>query len=184
MDFIISQIIGGIAIVILLAYTLLKVNRKVIMWGTIITNVLWFIHYMLLDAYSGALCSAICAIMSFLFSFKGKNKVLSSNIWPVLFGATFVVIGIVTWDNFYSLLPVTCEILLVIALWLDRELLIKAMCIPVAAIWVIYNLIYFSWLGMIGQALSLVFHIFYVIRAKIKGDTAKIHSDDKKISDR
>ena len=166
--FIISQIIGGISVCILLTYTLLKVNRKIILWVTVTTNLLWLVHYILLKAYSGALCSMVCAIMSCVFSYKGRNKVLSSNILPVLFGTIFIIIGIATWDNFYSLLPVTCEILLVIALWLDRELLIKTMCIPVAAIWVIYNLIYFSWLGMIGQALSLLFHIYYVVNVWLK----------------
>ena len=161
--YIFAQILGGVAIAVILAYSILPVGRKIILLGNILVNLLWAVHFAILGAYSGALCSLLCSIMALVFYFKGRGKILSSIFVPVAFGALFLAFGIITWDNYYSLIPAAVNIMLVVALWLNREILIKILYIPMAALWVFYNAIYFSWIGIIGQSLSFCFNTAFVI---------------------
>ncbi len=166
--FIAAQILGGLSIAILLGYSVLKVSRKVILVCNMLINLLWAAHYFLLGANTGALCSLLCVAMTFVFYFKDTVKWLGKLYVPILFGVAFAVFGIVTWENWFSIIPVVGNILLVIAMWLDKEIVIKATCIPVAALWVVYNSIYFSYIGAIGQSLSFVAHVFYVAKYYLK----------------
>lgn len=162
--FVIAQILGGIAILILLGYTIMKVNRGTILACTIAINLLWALHYLLLKAYTGCVCSLICVGTVAVFFFKGKIKLLSG-IWvPIFFGIIYLLFGILTWENKFSLLPILCSFLVVIALWNDREIVIKSIFIVVALLWVIYNSVFFSYIGMIGQGLSFLFNALYVIK--------------------
>ena len=54
--------------------------------------------------------------------------------------------------------------IIIVALWMDREIVIKTLYIFVAALWVVYNVAYFSYIGVIGQSLSFLFNIFYVAK--------------------
>lgn len=118
---------------------------------------------MLLEAYSGAVCSTFCALMVWTFSFKGKRRFLSRPFVPLFFAALFLAGGLLTWQGTESLIPITGNIFLIIAMWRDREWTIKAICILVAALWGVYNYMNRSLIGTIGQTLSLVANLVYVV---------------------
>ena len=159
-----AQLLGFIATAILLTYTLCNVNRRTIMICNIIINTLWAVHYLILKAYTGAFCSFFTAIMVVASSFKGKNR-LFQGLWvPAFFNISFIVIEILTWAGLPTLIQMAGNILLVIAMWCDREIEIKGLFIPVGILWFIYNFIYFSWIGLICQALAVTFNIIFVAR--------------------
>ena len=162
--YILAQTIGFCATAILLTYTLCNVSRKTIMVCNVIINTLWAIHYLILEAYTGAFCSLFTASMVLACSFKGKNK-LFTGIWiPVFFNICFIVIEIFTWAGFPTLIQMAGNAILVIAMWCDKEIEIKALFIPVGILWFIYNFIYFSWIGLICQTLAVSFNVFFVTR--------------------
>lgn len=162
--YIAAQISGGLSIAILLVYTLVRVSRKTILICNILINLLWALHYLLLGAYTGAICSFICAFMVAVFFLKGRVKWLSGIYVPLFFAAVFIVFGIVTWNDIFSVIPIVGHMIIIVALWMDREIVIKTLYIFVAALWVVYNVAYFSYIGVIGQSLSFLFNIFYVAK--------------------
>lgn len=166
--FITAQIIGGIAVALLLFYAIKEVSRNAILVFNIAINLLWAVHYFMLKAYTGAACCLICVAMIIVFRFKRSAKFLSGIYVPLFFGAVFITFGILTWDNALSLIPIAINILITIAMWLDRALLIKTLALPIATLYIIYNFFYFSYIGAIGQSLSLVFHTVFVIKENIK----------------
>lgn len=169
--YILAQVLAGLSIAILLGYTLVKVNRFVILVCNVIINLLLAAHYFLLDGYTGGACSLICAFMVAVFFFKGKIKWLSTLFTPIFFGVFFVVFGILTWKDGWSVIPIVGNLIVLTALWLDKEVLIKSLYAIVAALWIIYNLFglaEISYLNVIGQSLALLFDIFYVSKYFIK----------------
>ena len=176
-----AQIIGFCATAILLTYTLCTVGRKTIMTCGAIVNALWAVHYLLLDAYTGAFCSFFTAFMIWICSFKGKNAFFRGLWVPIIFNISFIVIEIFTWAGFSTLIQMAGNILLVIALWSDREISIKALCIPVGILWFIYNFIFFSWMGLICQALAVSFNVIYVARYVLRNRKASLvdHTDEQ-----
>ena len=161
-SFIFLQLLAVAAISLLVWYTIRPVSRRAIMSFNIVINLLWAGHYMLLKAYSGAVCSVFCALMVWVFSYKGKRPFLSKLAVPLFFAIMFLAGGLLTWQGIGSLLPIMGNILLVIAMWRDREWTIKAICILVAALWVVYNWMNRSLIGGIGQTLSLIANLVYV----------------------
>ena len=161
--FIISQLLAVTAIVLLLWYTIKPVSRHHIMLFNIAINLLWTVHYILLQAYSGAICSAFCALMVWIFSFKGKKRFLSRPIVPIFFVVFFLFGGLLTWTGAISIIPIVGNILLVAAMWQNREWTIKAICVLVAALWIVYNYMNQSPIGTVGQTLSFFANLFYVV---------------------
>lgn len=162
--YITAQVLGIFATVILLGYTLVKVDRKRIIVYNIIINILWALHYFILKAYTGAFCSLFTALMVYISSFKGKNKFFETAAVPVIFSIMYVIIEMFTWSGMPTVIQMAGNIILTIAMWSDEEKRIKALFIPVGILWFIYNYIYFSPIGLIGQALAVSFNVFYLVR--------------------
>ena len=162
--FIIAQIAAFIAIALIIYSSFRKVGRQALLIFNIITNILNATHYLLLDAYSGAVCSVIFTIMLAVFYFKGKTKFLSSIALPILFGAAFIGFGLLTYQNWISVIPIVGHCLLVIAFWMDEEIVIKEFCVVVAAMWTVYNGLIWSPVNFIGQLFCFFSYSSFVIR--------------------
>ena len=162
--YLVAQLIGFCATAILLTYTVCNVSRRTIMICNMIINTLWAVHYLMLQAYTGAFCSFFTTIMVAACSLKGKNRLFQGYWVPVFFNLSFILIEIFTWAGVPTLIQMVGNIILVIAMWCDREIEIKGLFIPVGILWFIYNLIYFSWIGLICQALAVSFNVFFVVR--------------------
>ena len=166
--YILAQAIGFLATAILLTYTLLTVSRKTIVVCNIFINSFWGIHYLILGAFTGAFCSFFTALMVVGCYFKGKNKFFSGPWVPLFFNIAFIIIEIFTWVGAPTLIQMAGNFLLVMAMWSDKEIEIKFLFIPVGILWFIYNFIYFSWIGLICQALAVSFNVFYVTKYFMK----------------
>lgn len=164
MSFIIAQIIGAIAIVLLIYSSAKKVGRKPLLIFNILINLLWAIHYIMLDARSGCACSVIAAIMVFASYFKGNNKFMSSPAVPVFFSIVFIVFGLITYQNPISIIPIVGNILVTVAFWNDKEYTIKSIFVVVAFMWVVYGGLIGSVISVIGQSMSFFTNLSYVIR--------------------
>ena len=95
MEFVIAQIIGGIATVLFILITIFKVGRTKILLGNVLINALWVIHYILIKAPSGIISASIIVLMTIVYYFKGKNKFMSLPIVPILFCISFIVMQII-----------------------------------------------------------------------------------------
>ncbi len=146
---------------LLLASSLANLRRRTLLFCQVAINLLLGASYLLLEGYSGAFCSFLCAGMVLCFAFKEKFRTL---LVPVLFAAAYAAFAVFTWQGAASLLPAAGNILLVMAFWCDSEVAMKAWIALVAALWVIYNLCVGSYAGAVGQGLSFVFHVIYVVR--------------------
>ena len=78
--YLIAQALGFVATAILLTYTLCNVSRKTIMICNIIINSLWAVHYLILDAYTGAFCSFFTAVMVFARFWRSLSMCSSSPV--------------------------------------------------------------------------------------------------------
>ena len=75
--FVAAQIAGGFAIAVLLAYSIVKVTSRTILFCNIVINLLWAVHYLLLGAYTGCACSLLFTLMVTVYFFKNSCRFLS-----------------------------------------------------------------------------------------------------------
>ena len=103
--YIVAQIIGFIVFVIsLIAYH--RNKKEKILGNMIISNILNLIHYLLLEAYSGCATKVMAIARDSFIIIKKKNKVLSSNIFLILFILIYIVVGIFTYNGILSIFPI------------------------------------------------------------------------------
>lgn len=177
----IAEIISVLAISLIVYSSIKKVGRKTLLVFNIIINLMNATHYLLMQAYSGTACCLIFCAMLAVFYFKGATKFLSSLVVPALFMVAFVVFGLLTYQNWISLFPIVGHSLLVIAFWMDREIVIKEFCVGIALMWVAYNGLIHSYVNFFGQIGCFISYLIFVIRYYVKKKKAAENTENAEI---
>ena len=165
MEFFIIQFIGLIGYSTL-AFSYFKNTKKNILLIQILSYFMFIIHYYLLDAKTGAICNLlglIAFIVIYLFDkFKLKNKKLLSLILiPLL-----VIISLITYENILSIFPIIASVIAIISFLSDSENLIRKIGIVAAICWLIYAIVYKSYVAIIFEVITLTSVVIAFIKKK------------------
>lgn len=153
--YIASQIAGFIAFILsLIAYHQKKKNK--IFKTMMIANVLDIVHYVLLGAYSGCLTKVIALVRNELIIVKEKNKKFNNGIILILLFIIYLISGIVTYKNIYSMLPILAAMIYLYFIWNGNELKVKKVAFYCYFLWLIYNIFVFSIAGIISNCVSII----------------------------
>ena len=115
---IIAQTIGIVAMVLtILCYQLKKRSRILIMQYT--GNALWVVHYFLLGSFTGLIMNALNVLRGIIYSLD--KKWAKSIIWIFIFCAASITLGILTFQAWYSVLPIIGTVIATIALRIRDE---------------------------------------------------------------
>ena len=155
------QAVGAAALVAGIASVQFK-SRKGILLAQLLANALWFIHFGLLGALTGALLNAIGALRAYLF-FRWRSSKWSRAVFWVVLGTVFIA-GIMTWGTPVSLLAVIGIVLSTIALWQDNEQHIRWLLLIGSPIWFIYDFLVGSYVGSINELIFSASIIVALIR--------------------
>ena len=177
MIYLISQIIVLISFIISIAYGAVKVSRKTILFCELVINILYGTHNLLLGATTGAVMNFIALIVLVIYYYKGKNKVLSSNLIPLFAMLTFMTAGLLSWNNIYSLFPMIGAMLFALAMWFDSEKDIKVVVIILQVMWLLYAISNNSIVAIIGQSFIVLSLTMYLILGdKYKKITSSVNA--------
>ena len=126
---IIAQIIGFVALLCYLLSYQLRSNRGLYLAQTA-GNFLFMIQFLLLGAYSGCV-----------------NLII----------AAFAAVLVLTWDGWTSLLPFAAMTTCTVAFWTDNALNIRKANLFVACpSWIIYDVVFHSWAGVLNETITIV----------------------------
>lgn len=155
MIYIIAQIIGFIAFTIsLIAY---HRNKKEEIFKTMmVANILDIIHYLLLSAYSGCITKVIALIRNKIIIVKEKNKKLNNIIVLIILFIAYLISGILTYKNIYSVLPILAAMIYLYFVWNGNELKVKKVACYCYFLWLVYNIFVFSIAGILSNVISII----------------------------
>ena len=155
MIYIIAQIIGFIAFVIsLLAYH--RKKKEKIFQTMMIANVLDIVHYLLLNAYSGCVTKVIALLRNKIIIVKEKNKKINNNMVLVILFSAYLISGILTYKNIYSVLPILAAMIYLYFVWNGNELKVKKVAFYCYFLWLAYNIFVFSIAGIVSNVVSIL----------------------------
>ena len=158
MNNILIQIIGGIGY-FLLALSFYKKEKKEILLMQVIAYIFFTIHYYLLNAITGTICNIlglISLVIIYYLSIKNKKKDRIVLVMiPILLG-----ISILTYQNIYSIFPIISIIISLLSFINDDENIIRFIGIISAIGWLIYAIVYHSYV-------AIAFEIFTIISTVI-----------------
>ena len=81
----------------------------------------------------------------------------------------YIIIGLSNYDSFISILPVVAYTLFTISIFNENPLYIKLINVFVSSLWLVYDIIYKSYAGMVSDTcmiITLIVGIFFIIVKK------------------
>ncbi len=165
MDNIIAQIIGVLGL-LCNGLSFQQKKRKGILSFQICAAALFVVHYIILGAYTGAVINFLGMLRSIVF-INSDKKWAKHPVWLGVFVVVFTVASIVTWVDWYSILPATAMVLTTISYWLKNETKIRLVTFPSSPCWLVYNILTGSVAGVLTECVVMSSLIIAIVRYDI-----------------
>ena len=120
-----------------------------------LAGIIFGIHYVLLGAHTAGLIQFIFAFNVFLLSSQTENW-RTWRGWKWVVSGTVVVISLVTWNGFPSLIPCACSISGTLSNWSRNGKIIRMWRLFfISPMWILYDIIVHSWPGVVLELISM-----------------------------
>lgn len=157
--------IFGLAAVALFVFSYQLKNRRDIILCNCASRVLYVTQYFLLGAFEGALLDIVAFFVS-LLCYRREKKFVNKHfiLTVILANAAIIGVGMLSYRNVFSLLPIFGVIFETLALWLKKERNILFASLLGAPFWLVYNLLNMAYGSAIGNVITLVSITIAIIR--------------------
>ena len=167
MYFVLIQLIGAIAYTTIAA-SYYKKEKKKILFLQILAYIFFTIHYYLLSGITGVICNLIgllALIGIYIFDkYKLKNKKLIVSLFVLL----LIIANITTFQNIYSFFPMIASVISIISFLSDKENNIRIVGSISALCWLIYAIVYKSYITIFFEVVTLIITLIALIKNKSK----------------
>ena len=158
----------GIVAVILGFITYQMRSQKALLVVNMITCAVFCAHYLLIGAISGFALNAVGFVRNIVFTNRDK-KLFASPVWPYVFGAVMLLAGILTWQDWRSVLMVCALVINSLALSLKNPQHIRFSLLITCPLVLIYDLLLHSYGGMVYEGMSIVSSVIGIVRFRKTG---------------
>lgn len=155
MNFILIQFIGAIGYATLAA-SYFKKEKKKILFMQIIGYVMFTIHYYLLSGVTGAICNLIGLFALVTIYLSEKYNERFKKILSIFFIILLIVINIATFQNVFSIFPLIASVIVIISFLSDDENVIRKIGVVAAVCWLIYAIVYKSYVAIVFEAVTFL----------------------------
>lgn len=149
----------GFIYALFLFFSILGKSTKQILLMQTISFLFKSVHYYLLGGISGFVTSFISMLRNLIF-----YRVKENYIFTIIFILIYIVIGIATYNSFYSLLPVIATIVYTLIINYDNPKYLRLGMLFTSITWLIYNIYIISYSGIIIQIIMIVTNIFAILK--------------------
>lgn len=164
----IAFFVGITAVVIYLLGYQQKTRKKIILFNAS-SRALYIIQYLLLSAFEGAVLD-IAGIISSVLAQKKDEPIIKKHLKAFIVGVNLliVILGLTSYKNIYSLLPIVGVLLHTSAFWISDEKRIRQVSLLGCPFWLAYNLLSGAYGSVIGDALSICSLLIAMLRYDTK----------------
>ena len=175
---VIIQFIGVLGIAANMIIYQQKKGKNLLLFK-LVSDFLWFAHYFLLGAYSGAAIAVIGIFRESVFINQDK-KWAKGRYWLIIFIICSMVSSIFTWKSIFSLLPAIGSVISVISFWKNNPKLARFLALAISACMMTYDIVCGSYMGIANE----IFTICSALLGIFRYDRIKKDSDSEKEDDR
>jgi hypothetical protein len=164
--FIIAQIFGVIAVILgFLSYQMR--TRRQILLALSATVIALTLHYLFLGAYTGMAMNAVSLIRNIAYDYRDRKEIKSPLI-PIVFTAIQVVMGILTWQAWYSILVLVGIAINTYCVGLCNSQNLRKSILVTSPLVLIYNIFTMALSGIVFEVVGIVSAIIGIIRHRKK----------------
>lgn len=158
----------GIVAVILGFITYQMKSPKALLIVNMITCGVFCAHYLLIGAISGFVMNAMGMLRNAVYTSRDK-KIFASPAWPFIFAAVMLIAGVVTWQDWRSLLMICALVINSLCLSLKNAQHIRYSLLVTCPLVMIYDVLLHSYGGIVYEAMSIVSAIIGIVRFRKQG---------------
>ena len=163
MNIILIQFIGAIGYATLAA-SYFKKEKKKILFMQIIAYVMFTIHYYLLSGITGAICNLIGLFALLIIYLYEKYNEKDKNLLATFFITILIIINIATFQNIFSIFPMIASVIVIISFLTDNENAIREIGVVAAICWLIYAIVYKSYVAIVFEVITFVATLIALIK--------------------
>ena len=167
---IIGQILSIVAVIMGFVSFQMKTPRGVLILQ-LITALLFFVHYLLIDAISAAGLNFISSIQCICYYFRDKRK-KKSFVITIFFSIIIIITSILTWSGWYTMFIMTGLVVLNIGFAFSVRT-IRKMNLIKSPLCLLYNVCVLSIGGIAYEMATFISSIIAIIKAQIQKKTEK-----------
>ena len=168
-----SLIVGFLAVALYLLCFQLK-SAKSIIACRLMSSALYVLQYVLLFAFIGAAMDAASLVTS-SFAYRRDTKFVKKYKIPIIIltNLGIIIIGILLYENLFSLLPIAGVLFESASGWMKYEKAIRIVSLFGVPCWLVYNVVSGAYAAAFGSTLALVSIISALIRYHILDKSKK-----------
>jgi RsiW-degrading membrane proteinase PrsW (M82 family) len=165
-NFWLSQLIGLEALILLLI-SYRKKNTNEVLIVQVVSSLCFVVHYLLLGAYSGLLICLIDFFRDILYDKTDKDNLLF-----ILFSPLYILVGIFNFKIIIDVLPTIASLIDGYILTKHKKIVVFGSIIAYA-LWIIYDVMYKSYSGVLSSSLVIIYNLSILIFDKKLIDNKK-----------
>lgn len=160
------QLIGVIALVFWVISIQTKNKTKLLKLQNI-ANLFYAIQYAFLGAFSATGMNCISLLKGIVFLKSEKSQKQSSKIQLIIFSILIIAIGIITFQTWYSIIPIIITLAYTYSTWQKNATIIRITFLVAAIGWIIFNTIVGAYSPLIGNFIELASGITAIVKFDI-----------------
>jgi len=164
-NFIIAQVIGTIALIVLM-YSFQNNKKQRLLKLQILSSLLFALQYLFLNAYTGCLMNLMCMIRNIIFNKYEKNRV--PIYWLITIVAFMIFLSVLTYKDLISLFPMIAVVVYSCAIWKDNLRIIRIIEVISCILFIVYNIHVSAIIGLISTIVEIIGAIIAIYRFDIK----------------
>jgi hypothetical protein len=160
--YVIGQGLGILAVVLGFVSFQMKLPRGILLMQ-LFTATVFAAHYLLIGEPTGAVLNLLAGVQCAIYYIRDKRG--SRDLWtPILFALMTVVSGILTWENWYSILLMAGLVVNLLALSLPNPQMTRKLLFVKSPLCLAYNALVLSLGGVIYECAVLISAVFGLIK--------------------
>ena len=156
----------GAAAFITIALSYYQKEKREILLVELLAYILFIIHYYLLDGITGVICNLIGLFALVLIYLSDRYNFMNKKILSIFLIILIIIINILTYQNIYSIFPMIALTSVILSFLSDNENLIRIVGIISAICWLIYAIVYKSYITIIFQTIIII-NTLYILKKQI-----------------
>ena len=130
-----------------------KNGKNLLLWK-LISDALWLLHYLFLNAYSGCAVALIGVFRELVF-YRENKKGQKRPFFLMFFIIVTICSSILTWKGIASIFPALASVISITGFWKANPPLSRKLAFPISGLMLSYDLTCNSYMGIVNEILTM-----------------------------
>ena len=140
-------------------------TREGLVFAQFATAICFVLHYLMIGAYSGMALNIISVIRNYVYFQLGKKGSVAK-VWAVVFSVIMGAIGILSWQNWYSIFVVLGLIINSYCMSFSNPQSIRKSIFVTSPLVLIYDVLVLSVGGAVYESIAIISAVLGILRTK------------------